>query len=103
MPGLQLDGARATIARYPNQGGGVETSCGYGCMVPGGSAKWTPPDFNRFGNVTYFTDMVPAHKRNDSGTGGGFENWFSHYMIGINGLCSVRQLQRCFRTHFTHP
>ena len=42
----------------------------------------------RYGNVTYYTDMIPAHKRNDSAMGGGFENWFSHYMIGINGLCT---------------
>ena len=46
--GLQLNGERATIARYPNQPGGVETSCGYGCMVTGGSAKWTPPNFNKY-------------------------------------------------------
>ena len=58
-------------------------------MVNGGSAKWTPPNFNKYGNVTYYTDNVPAHKRNDSAQGGGYENWFSHYMIGINGLCSV--------------
>ena len=78
MSGLQLNGERATIARYPNQPGGVETSCGYGCMVAGGDAKWTPPDFNKYGNVTYYTDMVPAHKRNDSAAGGGLDNWFSH-------------------------
>ena len=32
---------------------------------------------------------MPSHKRNDSAKGGGFENWFSHYMIGTKGLCSV--------------
>ena len=89
MGGLQLDGERATIARYPNQPGGVETSCGYGCMVASGDATWTPPNFNKYGNVTYYTDMIPAHKRNDSAAGGGLDNWFSHYMIGVNGLCSV--------------
>jgi len=89
MLGLQLNGERATIARYPNQPGGVETSCGYGCMVGGNDAAWTPPDFTKYGNVSYYTDMVPSHKRNDSAKGGGFENWFSHYMIGTKGLCSV--------------
>jgi hypothetical protein len=89
MLGLQIDGKRATIARYPNQPGGLETSCGYGCMVSGGAASWTPPNFNKYGNVTYYTDMNPDHKRNDSANGGGLDNWFSHYMIGVNGLCSV--------------
>jgi len=89
MKGLQVNGARLTIARYPNLPRGIEVSCGYDCMVSGGQAIWTPPDFNKYGNVSYFTDMVPAHKRNDSAAGGGFENWFSHYMIGVNGLCSV--------------
>ena len=89
MPGLQIDGKRATIARYPNQPGGVETSCGYGCMVGGHDADWTPPNFTKYGNPTYYTDMNPDHKRNDSTHGGGLDNWFSHYMIGVNGLCSV--------------
>lgn len=81
MPGLQLNDARATIARYPNQGGGVETSCGYGCMVASAEAKWTPPDFNRYGNVTYYTDNLPEHKRNDSAQGGGYENWYVRICI----------------------
>ena len=90
MTGLQMNGERATIARYPNQPGGVETSCGYGCVVASGDAEWTPPDFNKYGNVTYYTDLVPAHKRNDSADSAtGLDNWFSHYMIGVNGLCSV--------------
>ena len=90
MTGLQMNGERATIARYPNQPGGVETSCGYGCVVSSGDAEWTPPDFNKYGNVTYYTDLIPAHKRNDSANdGGGLDNWFSHYMIGVDGLCSV--------------
>ena len=89
MTGLQMNGERATIARYPNQPGGVETSCGYDCVVAGGSADWTPPDMNKYGNVTYYTDLVPAHERNDSAAGGGLDNWFSHYMIGVNGLCYV--------------
>ena len=61
VPGLQMmdtAGAltRATRARYPNIPGGIETSCGYGCMIGGKSGKWTPPNFNRFGPVDYYTD-----------------------------------------------
>jgi len=56
VPGLQIDGKRATRARYPNLPGGLEASCGYGCMVPSNAADWTPPDFNKFGQVTYYTD-----------------------------------------------
>jgi hypothetical protein len=84
VPGLQLDGVRATRARYPNLPAGIEASCGYGCMVAGKHANWTPPNFGRFGNVTYYTDMFPEHDRNDTSNG-----WFHHYMIGIHGLCSV--------------
>jgi len=83
VPGLQINGERATVARYPNIPGGIENSCGYGCMVDGKKGKWTPPDFQRFGNVTYFTDEVPEHRRNTT------HNWFNNYMIGTNGLCSV--------------
>ena len=89
IPGLIIDGKRATIARYPNQPGGVEASCGYGCMISGDYAEWTPPDFNRAKRVKYYTDMNPAHKRNDSTMGGGLDEWFSHYMIGVGGLCDV--------------
>jgi hypothetical protein len=84
VPGLQLDGARATRARYPNIPGGIEVSCGYGCMISGDSAAWTPPNLNRFGPVTFYTDSNPEHDRNDTA-----EGWFTHYMIGIHGLCSV--------------
>lgn len=58
-------------------------------MVASSDATWTPPQFDRFGNVTYYTDTNPLHKRNNSADGGGLDNWFSHYMIGINGLCTV--------------
>lgn len=84
VPGLQIDGARATRARYPNLPGGIEVSCGYGCMISGSDASWTPPDLNKFGPVTYYTDSNPEHDRNDTAN-----EWFQHYMIGINGLCSV--------------
>jgi len=84
VPGLQLDGARATRARFPNLPHGIEASPGYGGMISGGKASWTPPDFNKFGPVTYHTDTTVEHKRNDTPS-----NWFQEYMIGINGLCSV--------------
>ena len=82
VPGLQVDGKRATRARYPNIPGGIETSCGYGCMVDSGSAEWTPPNFNKYGKVDFYTDNISAHDRPDAG-------WFEHYMIGTKGLCSV--------------
>jgi hypothetical protein len=84
VPGLQIDGARATRARFPNLPGGIETSCGYGCMVPSKSASWTAPDLNKYGPVDFFTDAVPSHDRNDTANA-----WFEHYMIGVKGLCSV--------------
>ena len=84
VPGLQIDGARATRARYPNLPGGREASCGYDCMVSGGDGQWTPPDFNKYGPVTFYTDNHTATWRNNTPS-----NWFQHYMIGVNGLCSV--------------
>eukprot|EP01065_Artemidia_motanka_P026800 TRINITY_DN32038_c0_g1_i1.p1 TRINITY_DN32038_c0_g1~~TRINITY_DN32038_c0_g1_i1.p1 ORF type:complete len:933 (+),score=311.52 TRINITY_DN32038_c0_g1_i1:85-2799(+) len=83
VQGLQLNGVRATRARYPNLPGGLEVSPGYNGMVSGGDGKWTPPDFNKFGKVNYYTDTTKAHFRNDTTYG------FNEYMIGINGLCSV--------------
>lgn len=82
VPGLQLDGVRATRARYPNIPGGLETSCGYGCMISGSSAQWTPPQFDKFGEVTFYTDNTTAHDRPNG-------QWFENYMVGRNGLCSV--------------
>lgn len=84
VPGLQINGVRATRARFPNLPGGIEVSPGYGAMIDGDKATWTPPQFDRFGPVKYFTDTVPSHTRNDS-----FDGWFKHYMIGVGGLCSV--------------
>ena len=63
------------IARCPNHGGRVETSCGYGCMVADGSAQWTPPNFNKYATSRHGAGA----KRNDSVMGGGFQNWF--YMM----------------------
>ena len=82
IPGLQIDGKRATRARYPNIPGGIETSCGYGCMIDANDADWTPPDFGKFGNVTFYTDNISSHTRENAG-------WFEHYMVGRHGLCSV--------------
>ena len=69
VPGLQLNGARATRARYPNVPGGIENSCGYGCMIASNNGKWTPPDPNRFGPVKFHTDSDPSHDRNVTAEG----------------------------------
>jgi hypothetical protein len=53
VPGLQIDGKRATRARFPNLPHGIEVSCGYGCMIPSKNATWNPPLFEKYGNVTY--------------------------------------------------
>ena len=82
VPGLQVEGVRATRARFPNLPGGVEVSPGYGGMISGGDAGWTPPDFNKYGKVAFYTDNITEHDRPNAG-------WFEHYMIGTNGLCSV--------------
>jgi hypothetical protein len=71
VPGLQVDGVRATRARYPNLPGGIEASCGYGCMVDSHQGEWTPPDFNKYGNVTFYTDNQTATWRNNTPS-----NWF---------------------------
>ena len=84
VPGLQIDGVRSTRARYPNLPGGLEVSCGYGCMIPSANATWTPPDFDRFGEVEYFTDNRSDTLRDDTPDG-----WFQRYMVGREGLCSV--------------
>ncbi len=57
--------------RYPNLPGGIEVSPGYGYMINGGDAIWTPPQFNKFGPVTFYTDNITAHTRNDTPS-----NWF---------------------------
>eukprot|EP00729_Bicosta_minor_P016633 gene16633-4984_t len=49
----------------------------------GSQGKWTPPKIPAQ-PVDYFTDAVPSHDRNVTADG-----WFEHYMIGVNGLCSV--------------
>lgn len=73
VPGLILNNVYATRARYPNIPGGLETSCGYGCMVDGSDATWTPPNFNKYGNVTFYTDNQTKTFRNDTPS-----DWFQH-------------------------
>ena len=82
VPGLQIDGVRATRARYPNLPGGIEVSPGYDAMIPGNQASWTPPQFGKYGPVKFYTDNISDHDRPNAG-------WFEHYMIGVDGLCSV--------------
>jgi hypothetical protein len=84
VPGLQLDGKRATRARYPNLPAGIEVTPGRGYMVGQNDAVWVPPDFGKYGNVTYYTDNQESHLRNN--TPGGL---YQHYQIGVGGLCSV--------------
>lgn len=83
MEALQVDGVRATRTRYPNMPQGIEVSCGYGCMIDGSKETWIGPDFQKFGNVTYYTDNSTKHYRNTT------KDWFNEYMIGVGGLCSV--------------
>eukprot|EP00966_Prymnesium_polylepis_P020804 478798-Prymnesium_polylepis.1 len=51
-------------------------------MIASHDADWTPPDFNKYGPVQFYTDNISAHDRPNG-------NLFEHYKIGINGLCSV--------------
>ena len=46
-----MDGAHLTRARYPNLPGGLEASCGYGCMIPSQEAEWTPPNMGKQSNT----------------------------------------------------
>ena len=84
VPGLQINGVRSTRARYPNLPGGIEVSPGYDAMISARDGHWTPPDFNKYGNVTFYTDMNHTRPNNAAGT-----LWFEHYMVGREGLCSV--------------
>jgi len=83
VPGLQINGVRATRARYPNLPHGIEVSPGGGSMIRGRDAVWTPPNFGKFGPPAYYTDAFPEHARNESGT------MYTQYTIGSEGLCSV--------------
>jgi len=85
VKGLQIDGKRLTRARYPNLPGGIEVSCGYGCMIEGKKGKWTPPlSLDAYPKLETYTDEDPSHMRND--TGG---SYFQKYMVGMNGTCSI--------------
>ena len=48
------------------------------CAEDGGKGKWTPPDFEKYGNVTFYTDKTSQHYRNTT------HDWFNEYMIGIS-------------------
>lgn len=79
VTGLQINGRRRTVARYPNQPGGIEKSCFYGCEVPGTVANWTGPTPPKSGPKYYRNDSVV---RNDSDS-------FRNYQIGFGGTCSI--------------
>ena len=51
VPCLQLDGKRATRARYPDLPGGIDVSCA-DCVVKGTHATWKPRNVSEFGSVT---------------------------------------------------
>jgi hypothetical protein len=80
VPGLQMGGVRLTRARFPNLAGGVEVSPGYGGVIPGSQAAWTPPRFGRYGNATFYTDE--SQVRDNGG-------WFERYAVGVGGPCQV--------------
>ena len=90
IPGFQINGVRATRARYPN--GNVElperqeeAGNPQGVqMIPGGSASWTPPDLSKQGTQHYVENDNPAQMRNFS-----IQNMFSKYMVGIGGPCDI--------------
>jgi hypothetical protein len=82
MPGLQINGVRSTVARYPNLEGGIEVSCGYGCVVDANRAEWTKPSSSGHQNVQYYTDQNETHSRPNAG-------WFEQYQIGVHGACDV--------------
>ncbi|CAB9517687.1 expressed unknown protein [Seminavis robusta] len=84
MPGLQINGVRSTVARYPNMDGGIEVSCGYGCMIPGNQATWDPPKNanKQKQKVVHYTDSNKTRARPNGG-------WFEHYTIGVHGPCDV--------------
>jgi hypothetical protein len=82
MPGLQINGVRSTVARYPNLEGGIEVSCGYGCMVDSNQAEWTKPSSSGHQKIQYYTDRNETRSRPNAG-------WFEHYQIGVHGACDV--------------
>jgi len=83
VPGLQLDGVRATRARYPNLDAGLEVSPGYGGVISKSDADWKAPVAVN-DHVFYYTDSNPDRMRNDTTSDG-----FQHYTVGIHGSASV--------------
>ena len=89
MPGFQMDGVRATRARFPN--GNVElperseeSGNPEGVqMIKGASGKWTAPDLSQQGKQQYVTNTNPEQMRNFTTYG------FQEYMVGIGGPCDI--------------
>lgn len=100
IPGLQINGVRATRARYPNLAWGIEATCGYGCMVdssaatwvrrPRGRPWWDRPEWPR---GTQYVDTTAAHHRSNVQDLRPQKNqtidWFSNYSIGVDASCAV--------------
>ena len=89
VPGFQMNGVRATRARFPN--GNVElperqeeAGDPNGVqMISSANGSWTPPDLSKQGTQTYVTNNNPAEMRNFSNYG------FKKYMVGIGGPCDI--------------
>eukprot|EP01064_Diplonema_japonicum_P030955 TRINITY_DN539_c0_g1_i1.p1 TRINITY_DN539_c0_g1~~TRINITY_DN539_c0_g1_i1.p1 ORF type:complete len:807 (+),score=265.40 TRINITY_DN539_c0_g1_i1:43-2463(+) len=87
--GFQMNGVRATRARYPN--GNVElperqeeAGNPQGVqMIPSSAATWTPPDLSEQGKQKYVTNTNPSQMRNFTTYG------FQEYMVGIGGPCDI--------------
>lgn len=97
VPGLQINGVRATRARFPNLPGGIEVSPGYGAMVASDRADWTPPQFQKYGKVKFYTDNISSHTRNDTAHG-----WFQHYSAPCPRpprARTARDVPRCLPAH----
>ena len=41
-----------------------QVSCGYGCMIDGSQHVWNGPNFQKYGNVSWYTDTTAIHYRN---------------------------------------
>eukprot|EP00434_Breviolum_minutum_P016993 symbB.v1.2.014992.t1/scaffold1092.1/size138572/3 len=52
-------------------------------MIDGSQQVWNGPNFQKYGNVSWYTDTTAIHYRNTA------KEWFNEYMIGVGGLCSV--------------
>lgn len=59
-----MSGIEDLVPRSSSETAAVQVSCGYGCMIDGSKETWIGPDFQKFGNVTYYTDNTTKHYRN---------------------------------------